>query len=152
MLKIKLIAALCAVIMLLLAGCSKGEDAPTDDFREGSVAELPIAEHLSAKTEFNEYDGNVEKIFITITNDSDKEFPYDNWWRLEKEADGEWRTIKLTEDIYVLDFNVSIPAHSTQTVGYELKGHIKQPLLSGHYRLWVGGEKGRVPAEFTIKE
>lgn len=151
MLKTKLIAALCAVLMLL-AGCSKGEDSPADDFLEESVAELPTAEYLSAKTELNEYDGNIEKIFVTVTNDSDKEFPYDNWWRLEKEADGEWRTINLTEEIYVLDFDVSIPAHSTVTFACELKGHIKQPLPSGHYRLWVGGRKGRAPAEFTIKE
>lgn len=150
MLKVKLIAALCAVLMLL-AGCSNGEDSPADDFLEGSVAELSPAEFLSAVTEFDEYDGNVENIVVFLTNNRDEELHFDYWWQLEKDVGGEWKRIRFIKQ-REMDLLDRIIMCGTTCILCDLKDNVKQPLLPGHYRLWVGGENGRVPAEFTIKE
>ena len=143
MLKTKFTAVLCA-LLLLLTGC-----AAKDDFADYSVTEYPPIEYLSAETEFAEYDGNTEAIYVFLTNDRDEYFHFDyNWW-LEKEVDGEWRAIKfIAEREYTLEANYM--PRGTASIWCELKGNVKQPLLPGHYRFWVGGSN-RVSAEFDVK-
>lgn len=155
MLKIKCASVLCAVLLLLTCCAARDEDdisgfSDYDDFVDYSVTEFPPIEYLSAETEFAEYDGNVEKIWVFLTNDRDEYFHYDYWWRLEKEFDGEWRAIRFIGEMEGDLVDHSIP-RGTASIGYELKDNIKQPLLPGHYRIWVGGSGQRVPAEFTIK-
>lgn len=142
--KIKFTLALCAAF-LLLTGC-----AAKDDFADYSVTEYPPADYLSAETEFSEYDGTVETIWAFVTTDRDEDFYFDYWWMLEKEVDGEWKAIRFTKE--TRDFDCAARStRSTASIQCDLKGNIKQPLLPGHYRLWVGGDDGRVPAEFTVK-
>lgn len=145
MFKIKLTVILFAMI-LLLTGC-----AAKDDFANRSAYSYPPVENISAKTQRTEYDGNVESINVLLTNNSDKEFQYDLWWQLEKEVDGEWKVIDFIVEEREFDCLIR-STRSSANIPCDLKGYVKQPLLPGHYRLWVGGEKGRVPAEFTIKE
>lgn len=145
MLKIKFAAVICA-FLLLLTGCAR-----KDDFDDRPVIDYPPIEYLSAKTEFTEYDGNIEKIWVFLTNDRDKRFGFDYRWWLEKEADGEWRAIRFIAD-QAFSFYAYYMPRGTISIRCELKDHVKQPLLPGHYRLWVGGEGARVPAEFTVKE
>ena len=140
----KITSALCAAL-LLLTGC-----AAKDDFADYSVTEYPPVEYLSAKTEYAEYDGNVEKIWVYLNNGSDKGFHYDYWWLLEKEVDGEWRAIRFIQD-RVSDLLDRSSGRGTIAILCNLKDNVKQPLLPGHYRLWVGGDDGRVSAEFDVK-
>lgn len=155
MLKIKCASVFCAVLLLLTGCAAKDEDdisvfSNYDDFADYSVTEYPPVEYLSAETEFTEYDGNIEKIWVFLTNDRDEYFHYDRNWRLEKEIDGEWKTIRfIGERVYTLE--ASYIPRGTASIGCELKDNVKQPLLPGHYRIWVGGGDQRVSAEFTIK-
>ncbi|MDE6732781.1 MAG: hypothetical protein K2J77_07905 [Oscillospiraceae bacterium] len=144
MLKIKLAVVLCA-LLLLIAGC-----AAKDDFADYSVTEHPQIEYLSAETEFAEYDGNAEAIYVFLTNDRDEYFHFDYYWWLEKEVDGEWRAIRFIQDRALDLVDYSMP-RGTVSIWCELKDNVKQPLLPGHYRLWVGGDHGRVSAEFDVK-
>ncbi len=146
MFKIKFVAISFAMI-LLLTGC-----AAKDDFADYSAYDYPPVENISAKTQLTEYDGNVETIWVSLTNNGDEEFSYDYWWALEKEVNGEWRAIRFITDSRDFDCVIRCITHGSADIPCDLKGYVKQPLLPGHYRLWVGGEKGRVSAEFTIKE
>lgn len=145
MLKIKRAVLLCAAA-LLLTGC-----AAKDDFADYSVTEYPPIEYLSAEAEFSEYDGNVEKIWVILSNHRDEEFHFDHRWWLEKEVDDGWRAIRFLKEREYDLLDRSIKRGSVYIL-CDLKDNVKQPLLPGHYRLWVGGEGERVPAEFTIKE
>lgn len=145
MLKMKLIAALCAVL-ILLASC-----AAKDDFTDYSVTEYPPIEYLSAETEFSEYDGNAEEIWVILSNHRDEAFHYDYEWWLEKEVDDGWRAIRFLKEREFDCLDRIMKHGSSEYIPCDLKGYVKQPLLPGHYRIWVGGEEGRVPAEFTIK-
>ncbi|MDE6728115.1 MAG: hypothetical protein K2J80_09295 [Oscillospiraceae bacterium] len=152
MLKTKCALILCAVLLLLTGCAAKDEDslADYDDFADYSVTEFPPVEFLSAETEFAEYDGNVEKIYVILTNAIDEDFHFDYWWRLEKEVDGEWKAIRFIKnrEFDLLDRSIK---RGTITIACVFKEYVKQPLLPGHYRIWVGGDDERVPAEFTIK-
>lgn len=155
MLKLKCASVLCAVLLLLTGCAAKDEDeisvfSDYDDFDDYSVTEYPPVEYLSAETEFAEYDGNVEKIWVGLTNDRDEYFHYDLNWQLEKEVDGEWRAIRFIGERVGDLVDRSIP-RGTAPIGCELKDNVKQPLLPGHYRIWVGGGSERVSAEFDVK-
>ncbi len=143
--KMKFASFLCAVL-LLLTGC-----ASKDDFADYSVTEYPPIEYLSAETEFSEYDGNVEKIEVFLSNHRDEAFHFDYVWWLEKEVDDGWKGIRFLKEREFDCLDRSMKRGSVHIL-CNLKDNVKQPLLPGHYRLWVGGEDGRVPAEFTIKE
>ena len=152
MLKIKCASILCAVLLLLTGCAAKDEDslADYDDLADYSVTEFPPVKFLSAKTEFAEYDGNTQKIWVFLTNDRDEDFLFDYNWHLEKAVDGEWRAIRfIKEKAYTLEAHYM--PRGTVSIGCDLKEYVKLPLLPGHYRLWVGGESERVPAELTIK-
>lgn len=143
--RIKYISLVFAVLLLFITGC-----AAKDDLDDRSVTEYPPVEYLSAETEFAEYDGNAEKIWVFLTNHRDEEFHFDYGWQLEKEVNGEWRAIRFIRqrEFDLLDRRMP---RGTTSIGCELKDNVKQPLLPGHYRLWVGGGSERVSAEFTIK-
>ena len=143
--RIKCISLIFAVLLLFMTGC-----AAKDDLDDRSVTEYPTVDYLSAETEFAEYDGNAETVWVFLTNHRDEEFHFDYWWQLEKEVDGEWRAIRFIKqrDLDLLDR--SMP-RGTASIRCELKDNVKQPLLPGHYRLWVGGGDQRVAAEFDIK-
>ncbi len=140
-------AAISFVMILLLTGC-----AAKDDLADYSAYDYPLVENISAKTQLTEYDGNVETIWVYLTNDRDEDFSYDYQWTVEKEIDGEWRAIRFIQDISFDLADRSIPSRCTTDIPCDLKNNVKQPLLPGHYRIWVGGEENRVPAEFTIIE
>lgn len=152
MLKTKCASILCAALLLLTGCAAKDEDslADYDDFADYSVTEFLPVEFLSAETEFAEYDGNVEMIVVFLSNTADEEFHFDEWWRLEKEVNGEWKAIRFIKNLE-LDLLDRIMSRGTMDIWCNLKEHVKLPLLPGHYRIWVGGDDERVPAEFTIK-
>lgn len=143
--KIKYISLVFAALLLFITGC-----AAKDDLDDSSVTEYPPIEYLSAETEFAEYDGSVETIRVFLTNHRDEYFNFDYMWQLEKEVDGEWRAIRFIKQREFDLLDRSMP-RGTASIGCELKDNVKQPLLHGHYRLWVGGGDQRVAAEFDIK-
>lgn len=81
------------VALLLITGCS-----PKDDFDDHDHAELRPCENVAAVTEFEEYDGNIESITVFITNSSDKRFPLNDNFRLQKKVNDEWKAIKRYYD------------------------------------------------------
>ena len=146
--KIKYLLFLCTVL-LLLTGCS-----PKDDFDDNEFVEYPSVENVSARTEFDEYEGDAESITVFITNGSDKGFPLRDGFLLQKKADDNWRSIKVYPKPQIsTGVNVELPEHSEASVDVDLKEYVKLPLLSGEYRVWVGGMNSdkMVSAEFTIK-
>lgn len=141
----KVCAAALAAVLLLLTGCSSG-----DDFDDYSVTERPPVENVSAKTEFAEYDGNTEMIRVFLKNDRNEMFYFDNHWWLQKETESGWKPIRfIKERSWTLES--SRMPHGTIGITCNLKEYIKLPLLPGRYRLLVGGEGERVYAEFTVK-
>lgn len=142
--KIKHLFFLCTVFFLL-TGCS-----PKDDFDDYEIVEYPSVENVSAKTEFDEYDGDTESIVVFITNDRDERFPYGYYISLQKYVDGEWRPIRIIKEEYDLLARY-MSERSTMPLEFDLKEYVKPPLLPGRYRIWVGNERERLPAEFTIK-
>lgn len=87
----KVICAALAAVML--TGCS-----PKDDFDDHDHAVLQPCKNVAAVTEFEEYDGNIESITVFITNDSDKRFPLNGNFRLQKKVNDEWKAIKIYYD------------------------------------------------------
>ena len=116
-------------VLLLLTGCS-----PKDDFDDYDHAELRPSENVAAVTEFEEYDGNIESITVFITNDSDKRFPLNGNFRLQKKVNDEWKAIKRYYDPESLisdGTNREMLEHSEGAVCIDLKEHVKLPLLPG---------------------
>lgn len=141
------IICVLAALLLFMTGC-----AAKDDFAGHFAANYLPIEYLSAETEFAEYDGNAETVWVFLTNHRDEEFHFDYGWQLEKEVNGKWRAIRFIgpkREDDLLDRRM--PPHDTTAIMCELKDNVKQPLLPGHYRLWVGRVNERVSAEFTIK-
>lgn len=145
MFKIRYLVFLSAVL-LLLTGCS-----PKDDFDDYEIVEYPPVENVSAKTEFDEYDGDTESIVVFITNDRDERFLFDYYISLQKDVDGVWRPIRIIKEVYDLVARY-MSERSTMPLEFGLKEYVKLPLLPGRYRIWVGNERERLPAEFTIKQ
>ncbi len=142
---------LMCVALLLITGCS-----PKDDFDDHDHAELRPCENVAAVTEFEEYDGNIESITVFITNSSDKRFPLNDNFRLQKKVNDEWKAIKRYYDPESLigdGTNREMLEHSEGAVCINLKEHVKLPLLPGQYRIWVGSISGNrtAAAEFEVK-
>ncbi|MDE7362326.1 MAG: hypothetical protein K2N38_10380 [Oscillospiraceae bacterium] len=138
-------AAVLLAALLLLTGC-----APKDDFDDYEFVEYPPVENVSARTEFEEYDGDVELISVLVTNDRDERFSFGYHISLQKDVDGEWRPIRIIKEEYDLLARY-MPEHCTLPLRFDLNKYVKLPLLPGRYRIWVGNEIEKVPAEFTIK-
>lgn len=140
-------AAILLTAFLLLTGC-----APKDDLADYELVEYPPIENVTARTEFDEYDGDVEEITVFITNDRDQRYYYDKFFQLQKNVDGEWKLIRSIREEYFSDLlGIYIPERYFTSINIKLKDDVKLPLLPGRYRIWVGGGGERVPAEFTIK-
>lgn len=138
-------AALLLAVLLLLTGC-----APKDDFADYEFVEPPAIAGVTAQTEFSEYDGKSEHIIVNVTNDSNEylDISFD-YFSLQKDVDGIWRPISKYNNISSL-MGFVCPPHTSRPARVILKDHVKQPLLPGHYRVWVGGENWDVSAEFNI--
>ncbi len=150
MYRIKSAALVCAVL-LLLTGC-----APRDDFSEYELPDFLPIENVTAETEFSEYPGDTETIYVFITNNSEEYFYCGDFFFLEKSVNGKWKPIKTSGVDLLLGY--TIPAHSEGNYcKASLKDFVKLPLLPGQYRVWVGSGDGTVessffiPAEFTVK-
>ena len=144
--RIKCISLILAALLLFITGC-----AAKDDFAGPLAANYLPVDYLSAETEFAEYDGNAETILVFLANHRDEYFHFDYGWQLEKEVDGEWRAIRFIGPNRVDDLLDRRMPRGTTAIRCELKDNVKQPLLPGHYRLWVGRVNERVSAEFDIK-
>lgn len=143
-------AAFALLTAVMLTGC-----APKDDLADYEFVEPPAVEGVTAQTEFSEYDGNTEVIYVTVTNDRDERLSFNNSFYLQKLVGDEWKPINVGGDFPLLDR--TMPAHAAGKVSVTLKDHVKLPLLPGQYRIWVGSGDGTyendilVPAEFTVK-
>lgn len=149
MMKTKLIAALCAVLMLL-AGC-----AAKDDFIDVERPQPVIAENVEMSTEFSEYDGEVEKIYATVKNNGNKNFTHGSYYFLQKLDGNEWRYLGVSGRF---DLLAKMTEPGNDSVGiFQLKDHVKLPLLPGKYRIgWWSTDENDAPeptpvAEFTVK-
>lgn len=137
-----ILAALALLTAVTLTGC-----APKDDFADYEFVEPPAVEGVTAQTEFSEYDGNTEVIYVMAANDSDERFPFGDLFYLQKLVGDEWKPIRVGGDSLCLD--MAMPAHTSGKISVKLKDHVKLPLLPGQYRVWVGISE-KVSAEFTV--
>lgn len=151
--KSKFFMLVCTLILLLLTGCAQ---TLKDDFAEGyEYFTPPTVEGVTAQTEFAEYDGNTEVIYVTVINDTDEIFPVNEFFLLDKKVGDEWRRIRTEGFVY--GFARKWEPHTTETFPIKLKDFTKLPLLPGHYRVWVGDLETdieyiqAVPAEFDVK-
>lgn len=155
--KIIILTAIC-IMQLTLPGCAEKEDnfVDFDKFDLSEPDEPEIAENIEITTEFSEYDGDVDEIVLSITNNSDEDFGYGKYYILQKLDEGEWKYIWVFGKFTLLAY--ICPPFFTATPTIELKDHIEQPLLPGRYRIGIGDIEldysinGKLAyAEFTIK-
>lgn len=140
---------LCAA-MLMTVGC-KAE--AKDNFVDVDFPPPVIAENVFMETEFPEYDGNTEKIHVKVKNDRDEEYSHGDYFFLQKLDGDEWRYLGVSGDFKLL--KCILPPGWDGWDFFQLKGHVKQPLLPGRYRIGYSGivdEEMPTPvAEFTVK-
>lgn len=146
-LKLAFITVLFAAVML--SGCAR-----KDDFADGFAPELTLSEFMTAKTEYPEYDGNVEEIKLIITNNGSEEWGYNVVFHLEKydeDMDG-WRNINFSRQMEWTLLSMGVLPSETVAEIISLKDNFKQPLLPGRYRVVKYGDRDEaVAAEFKIK-
>lgn len=131
---------LCAAVMTS-AGC---KTVQKDNYVTGDYLQPIIAENITMETEFSEYDGNTEVIRATVVNNSDKEFGYGAHFFLQKLDGEEWRFI-VVQGLFQA-WAGAVPPSEDCIVHFEIKDHVKLPLLPGTYRIGLGlneGEKRR---------
>ncbi len=152
--KIKLAASVCALLAaVMLTGCDNSR--PKKFYSDADIPEQVIADDVTASTEFPEYDGDVERINVTIVNDGDTDFSFGKQYSLQKMEDGEWRYIVVSGAFTLLEY--SCKASETNDHTFDLKDHVKLPLPSGSYRIGIGfsphpNEFARIAyAEFSVK-
>lgn len=137
-LKSVLTATAICVLSFALSGCTEKSDDYFEfsDLGISEPDEPEVAEDVVMTTEFPEYDGNVDKIVLSITNNSDKDFQFNDYYVLQKLDEGEWKYIKVFGKFTLLagSYHPSLSAPLT----IRFKDHIKQPLLPGQYRIGVG--------------
>lgn len=150
MCRLKFTALVCALLTaVMLTGC--------DDFDYYEFIDYLPVENVTARTEFPEYSGDVEKITVIVNNDRDVKFACgsDQPFCIQKWSNEKWRPIK-SGGAYHPTANF-LYEHSESKVNVVLKDHVRLPLLPGRYRVWVGSFEGdyeyieAVPAEFTVK-
>ncbi len=151
---IKLAASVCALLAaVMLTGCDNSHSKKF--YSDADIPEQVIADNVTVTTEFPEYDGDVERINVTIVNDGDTEFCFGEQYSLQKLEDGEWRYIVVSGAFILLESSCN--ASETNDHTFDLKDHVKLPLPSGSYRIGVGfsphpSEFSRIAyAEFSVK-
>lgn len=143
--KFVLIALLLCVITAFAVGCAKQED----NFTTRETAEPEFAEGVVMTAEFAEYDKNLEKITVTITNNGDVDFGFNGQdFSLQKDTGESWRYLSASGSING-SCQIVRPGESGSCTVY-VSEHIKTPVSAGTYRLLLGEGK-KVSAEFTVK-
>lgn len=140
--------AVCGAVISSV-GC---RSARKDDFIDSDRPQPIITENLVMETEFPEYNGNTETIRVKLKNNTDEDFRYGTYFFLQKLDGGEWRYIGVSGYFHAI--LCTVPPAWDGWEYFELKDHVKQPLLSGTYRIgfWVEEGKQSTPvAEFTVK-
>lgn len=135
--------------VLVSVGC---KSTAKDDFLETDLPQPVITENIVMETEFPEYDGNEEKIHVKLKNNTDEDFSYGKNFFLQKLDSGRWRYIGVSGNFSTL--LCIIPPSWNGWEFFELKDHVKQPLLPGRYRVGFWGDEGKKStpiAEFTVK-
>ncbi|MDE7362325.1 MAG: hypothetical protein K2N38_10375 [Oscillospiraceae bacterium] len=149
--------AIC-VLSFALSSCTEKSDDYFEfsDLGISEPNEPEVAEDVVMTTEFPEYDGNVDKIVLSVTNNSDEDFGFSDYYVLQKLDEGEWKYIKVFGQFTLLAG--SHPPSLSAPLTIKLKDHIKQPLLPGQYRIGVGSinldlsfNGALAYAEFTVK-
>lgn len=142
---------LCGAV-LTAVGCNKAES--TDNFIKYDYPQLRISEDVVMETEFPEYDGSTEIIYATIKNNGDSDFYYGAHFVLQKLDGEEWRYI-VVKGMFRGWASLIPPSQEHEKVSFELKDHVKLPLLPGRYRIgFPTDQEGDQPtpvAEFTVK-
>jgi len=129
--------------------CGRLSAAQEDDFTTRERPEPEFEEGVVMTTEFAEYDKNLEKITVTITNNSDIEFGFNGQdFSLQKDTGESWRYLSVSGSINA-SCQIVRPGESGSCTVY-VSEHIKTPVSAGTYRLLLGEGK-KVSAEFTVK-
>lgn len=101
-------------------------------------------------TELPEYDKNIGEIKVTITNNGDKEFSFNEQsYSLQKDTGESWRYLNSS----VTSINALariIESGKTGNLTFSVGKDFKMPLSAGKYRLLIG-EDAKVCAEFAVK-
>lgn len=143
---------ICCIVMFsivfILVGCqSEGKD----DFIDFDKSQPLITEDVVMETEFREYDGKTERIYVTLLNNRDKDFLHSKRFFLQKLDGNEWHYINVGGFFELV--GCAAPPHWEGTRVFDLKDHVKLPLRPGTYRIGYvkDNDEGTPVAEFTVK-
>lgn len=139
-------AVILCVAAAFAVGCAQGDDFNTSR----DTAEPKLAEGIVMTTELPEYDKNIGEIKVTITNNSDKEFSFNEQsYSLQKDTGESWRY--LNSSVTSINALASvIESGKTGNLTFSVGKDFKMPLSAGKYRLLIG-EDAKVCAEFAVK-
>lgn len=143
-------------LVVLLTGCHLDPNyIPPDFFVDYDVPEWETVDSVIVTSQFSEYDRNVEKITLTVINNTGDDIYTDDHFSFQKKQDGEWREV-AGRGMFNLQV-IIYPTSSSHTHTVTLKDRIKLPLPAGEYRAGIifsigTEEKNYVSyAEFTVK-
>lgn len=135
------------LVLTLLTLCSCAEKNDLLDL-ESDVSE-PTS--FSFKTEYTEYDSDVEVISYTIENISSEMVGINpHAFSLHYKCDGEWKLVAfdVDDDFYIYDILFGVEPDKPFESEIELTEYFNLPLESGEYRIVIEGFTSNV---FTIK-
>ncbi len=153
----KTIVALVVCVTILLTGCAgKKDNFIKDNFISVDRQQPVIAENVEMTTEFPEYDGNTEIIYAPLKNNGNEDFTHGSYYFLQKLDGDDWRYLGVSGNFNLLQ---AVIKPGEDALGrFQLKDHVKLPLLPGRYRIgwWSEAtEDGSIEptpvAEFTVK-
>lgn len=87
---------------------------------------------------------------VDITNESDSEYMYGKFFRLEVEKNGKWYYAREKQPYAWTAQGLVLPPHETNTEEYSLEPY--GSLEAGKYRLAVGDTDAVIYAEFTVNQ
>ena len=162
--KRKVLILLC-MITVMLVGCGVTDDNPTgvNSEREDShVAEaettkespIQVNEFTDIRIEIDEEKTSDTKIVVMVSNNSEEELMFGEWFAIEKYEDGVWYQIPIREDIVFNSIGYPVEPNQTRELTfrfdyiYELETFQKYRIVT--YFGDDNGDKHYVSDEFQI--
>lgn len=127
--KRKVLVLLC-MISVILVGCGAIDDNPTgvnSESEDSHVAEMEtskesqiqVNEITDIRIEIDEEKTNDTKIVVMVSNDSEEELMFGEWFAIEKYEDGVWYQIPIREDIVFNSIGYLVGPNATRELTFQ---------------------------------
>lgn len=130
---------LMLTLLLLLAACSPVNQLKTLDHPSPMQDLHASSSGLSLELVENEFTETPAVVETMITNDSESDYEYGQYYYIEVNKDGDWYTLVHSDSVFLdnpelTDFGLLLEAGADIRQNFALEG-LKVELPPGHYRL-----------------